>query len=115
MVKFQEDVFPLNSLAKDIEGRGTYPLVVQWFEVTPGALTAGEATVDVKSVFGKGSGTPKFVSFVGAGAKGDMLGATVAPHATDDGKLTITIFSSDDTSTTDFGTFTIGVVGQIGI
>lgn len=114
MVNFKSNVFPLNSLAEDIEGRGTYPLVEEWIEVTPGALVAGTIDVDVNSVLGKGLGEVSHVSGVSAAAAGEILGGIVIPHATEDGKLTVSIFSSDVASTTDFGTFIVKVVGRIG-
>ncbi len=115
MVKFQEDIFPLNSLAEDIEGRGSYPLVEQWVQVDPAAMVAGEIDVDVACVFGKGLGTPKFAQVMTGHIAGEVLATTVVEHASTDGQVTLTIVSSDVAGTTNFGSLWVKITGQIGV
>lgn len=113
MITFNANVFPLNDLEHNPNARGSTPLVKEWHSVTPGALTAGKVAVDLTSIVGKDVGEVVGAQVLGAGKEGEVLGATVVPHATLTGKVTVTIFSSDATSTYNPGTLTVEIYGRV--
>jgi len=113
MINFKSNVFPLNDLEHNPEARGSTPLVKEWHSVTPGALVAGKKAVDLTSIVGKDVGEVIGARVLGAGKEGEVIGATVVPHATDSGKVTVTIFSSNASSTYNVGTVTVEVYGRV--
>lgn len=113
MINFKSNVFPLNDLSNDPNARGTNPLVKEWHNVTPGALVAGKIAFDLTSIVGKDVGEVIGAKVFGSGKEGEVLGATVVPHATTSGKVTVTLFSSAAASTYDPGTLTVEIIGRV--
>jgi hypothetical protein len=111
---FENDYFAFNPLSEDPNKRGNFPILQQLVDVTPGAMVAGVATVDIDSKFGKGKG--EVFGAYSLNSRVDVnvvMSVSVVEHATDAGKLTITLEASDAASTVDVGTIKLILVGKV--
>ncbi len=96
----EKNYFPMPDTSKDPNSRGSSQVLMQLEEIDPGAMVAGIVAVDVDSLFGKGLGTVYGCVLLDTiGADNEILGASVATHASTAGKLTITIHSNSGSST----------------
>lgn len=110
---FYEDYFPVNSLEFDPNSRGEAPLVKQLVKIDPAVMVAGVITVDVTSLFGKDKGEVLGVvplSTYDAANEGLIFKAAAGATA---GLVTITINSTDATSTTNLAAFYVFLYGRI--
>jgi hypothetical protein len=111
---FEQDYFAFNPLSEDPNKRGTFPILQQLVEVDPPALVAGKITVDVKSRFGKDKGEVFGAYALNTKvADNEVLSVSAAPHATNTGEITITLESSDASSTEDIPPFKLILVGKV--
>lgn len=114
MGQFNEAVIPLNTLEHNPDLRGSVPLVAQIISINPAAMVAGVIAVDADCVIGKGLGEVLgIVPMQSVVAANEIIGLSVAAHSSDAGKITITINSNDNTSTTNIGAFNVLVFGRI--
>lgn len=111
---FYEDYFPENSLQNDPNARSNVPLVKQLVKIDPAAMVAGVITVDVVSLFGKDKGEVLGITpLANIEATNELIGLTVAAHSSTAGSLTVTINSTDATSTTNLAAFYCFIYGRI--
>lgn len=109
-----ENLIAVNTLDYDPNARGESPLVNQLVKIDPGAMTSGVIAVDVVSPFGLDKGEVYGIQLLTSkGGDNEILGASVALHASTSGQLTITIHSDDATSTTDLGEIYALILGRI--
>ena len=109
-----ENIIGLNTVSQDKELRGEVPMVQQVELVTVGALVAGVKAVDVVSPFGKGKGEVLGAFILNnVVATNEVIGVKAVAHATDEGELTLTFASHNDTSTTNCGSLYVMIVGRI--
>lgn len=110
---FYEDYFPVNSLEFDPNARSSAPLVKQLVKLDPAAMVAGVITAEVVSLFGKGKGEVLgIVPLANIEATNELIGLTAAASSTD-GQITVTINSTDATSTTNLAAFYCFIYGRI--
>lgn len=111
---FNEDYFPVNSLENDPNARSSVPLLKQLVKLDPVAMVAGVITADVVSLFGKDKGEVLgILPLANIEAANELIGLTVAAHASTEGSLTVTINSTDATSTTNLAAFYAFIYGRI--
>lgn len=114
MSNFIEGLFAFNPLSSDPNLRDSVPQVIQLEKIAPGAMTAGVVTADIKSPFGKGKGEVYGIQLLNTlGDANEIIGASVATHASNDGELTVTFNSNDALSTTDIGEVYCLIYGKI--
>lgn len=109
-----ENLIAVNTLDFDPNARGESPMVNQLVKIDPGAMVAGIVEVDIASPFGLGKGEVYGIQLLSTiGADNEIIGASVALHATDAGKLTITLHSNDAVSITNLGEIYALILGRI--
>lgn len=101
----QKNLFPLNPLDIKVADTHEPEFFAQEFHaaVNFGAMADGIKTVDVDSAFGKDVGTVYGIVALTTKGAGDneVLAFSAAAHATTEGKITVTMHSSDATATDD--------------
>lgn len=110
----RKNLFPLNPLDIKLANTHEPEFFAQEFhkDVAVTALVAGTVDVDVDSVFGKGVGEIEGAVLLNSGGTDEVIGINVVEHASTSGKVTVTINSSDATSTTALGTVSFWLFGR---
>lgn len=111
---FYESLIALNTTNRDPNMRGESPLVIEIQEIDPGAMVAGVIATDAVSKIGKGKGEVWGGFLLNSLADtNEPIGCTVATHSSTAGKITITLNSSNSSSTVNLGATKVLVVGKL--
>ena len=110
----KNNVFPLNPLDIKVGNTHEPEFLAQEYhkDIAVTALVAGTVDVDVDSIFGKDVGEVHGAIIVNSGGTDEVFGISAVAHSTTEGKVTVTINSSDATSTTALSTVTFWLFGR---